>query len=50
MLDHYRIKAPCPNRKAHDEQKFLQFLKEQLKLFSQNVEKQGLLICIILVK
>ena len=44
MLDYYRIKAPFPNRKAHDEQKFLRFLKEQLKEFSQNTEKQGMLI------
>ena len=44
MLDYYRIKAPCAIRKAHDEQKFLRFLKEQLKEFSQNTEKQGMLI------
>ena len=44
MLGYYRIKAPCPNRKAHDEQKFLRFLKEQLKEFSQNTGKQGMII------
>ncbi len=43
MLDYYRIKAPFPNRKAHDEQNFLRFLKEQLKEFSQNTEKKGIL-------
>ena len=43
MLDHYRIKAPFTNRKAHDEHKLLQFLKEQLKGFSQNAEKRGML-------
>jgi hypothetical protein len=50
MLDYYRIKAPFPNRKAHDEQKFLRFLKKQLKEFSQNTEKQGMLIIILFVK
>ena len=44
MLDYYGIKAPFPNRKAHDEQKFLRFLKEQLKEFSQNTGKQGMII------
>ena len=44
MLDYYRSTAPFPNRKAHDEQKFLRFLKEQLKEFPQNTEKQGMLI------
>ena len=44
MLDYYRIKAPFPNRKAHDEQKFLRFLKKQLKEFSQNTGKQGMII------
>ena len=44
MLDYYRIKARFPNMKAHDEQKFLRLLEEQLKEFSQNTEKQGMLI------
>ena len=43
MLDYYRSTAPCPNRKAHEEQKFLRFMKEQLKEMSQNTKKQGFL-------
>ena len=49
MLDYYRIKAPFPNRKAHDEQKFLRFLKKQLKEFSQNTGKQEMIIKKILL-
>ena len=44
MLDYYRSTAPCPNRKAHDEQKFLRFLKKQLKEFSQNTGKQEMIL------
>ena len=41
MLDYYRIKAPFPNSKAYDEQKFLRFLKEQLKEFFPKYRKTG---------
>jgi len=42
LLDEVQYQAIT--KKAHEEQKFLRFMKEQLKGMSQNTKKQGFLI------